>query len=59
MQDLLSILFYIRKKGVSDPSQAIIYLRITYNGKRAEVSTMRKVAMIIIIYRQKESGMNL
>lgn len=45
MQDLLSILFYIRKKGVSDPSQAIIYLRITYNGKRAEVSTMRKVAI--------------
>ena len=45
MQDLLSILFYIRKKGVSDPSQAIIYLRITYNGKRSEVSTMRKVAI--------------
>ncbi|WP_417197870.1 site-specific integrase [Bizionia sp.] len=45
MQDLLSILFYIRKKGVSDPSQAIIYLRITYNGKRAEVSTMRKIAI--------------
>lgn len=45
MQDLLSILFYIRKKGVSDPTLAIIYLRITYNGKRAEVSTMRKVAI--------------
>lgn len=45
MQDLLSILFYIRKKGTSDPNMATIYLRITVNGKRAEVSTMRKVSI--------------
>jgi hypothetical protein len=43
MQDLLSVLFYIRKAGASDPTQATVYLRITVNGKRAEVSTMRKV----------------
>lgn len=43
MQDLLSVLFYIRKAGTKDPTQATIYLRITVNGKRAEVSTMRKV----------------
>ena len=45
MQNLLSILFYIRKKGVSNPSLATIYLRITVNGIRAEVSTMRKVTI--------------
>ena len=45
MQDLLSILFYIRKKGTSNPSKGTIYLRITVNGKRAEVSTMRKVSL--------------
>ncbi|WP_339715140.1 site-specific integrase [uncultured Kriegella sp.] len=45
MQDLLSILFYIRKKGTSDPTMATIYLRITVNGKRAEVSTMHKVPL--------------
>lgn len=43
MQDLLSVLFYIRKAGTSDPTQATVYLRITVNGKRAEVSTMGKV----------------
>ncbi|WP_158975384.1 MULTISPECIES: site-specific integrase [Flavobacteriaceae] len=45
MQDLVSVLFYIRKKGTSDPTMGTIYLRITVNGKRAEVSTMRKVAI--------------
>jgi site-specific recombinase XerD len=45
MQDLLSILFYIRKKGTSNPSKGTIYLRITVNGKRAEVSAMRKVSL--------------
>lgn len=45
MQDLVSVLFYIRKKGTSDPTMATIYLRITVNGKRAEVSTMRKVVL--------------
>jgi len=42
---LLSILFYIRKKGTSDSTMATIYLRITFNGKRAEVSTMLKVPL--------------
>lgn len=45
MQDLLSILFYIRKKGTGDPTMATVYLRITVNGERAEVSTMRKVTI--------------
>ena len=45
MQDLLSILFYIRKKRATDPPMGTIYLRITVNGKRAEVSTMRKVPL--------------
>ncbi|WP_373518770.1 Arm DNA-binding domain-containing protein [Pricia sp.] len=43
MQDLLSMLFYIRKKGTCDPTMATIYLRIIVNGKRAEVCKMRKV----------------
>lgn len=43
MQDLLSVLFYIRKAGTSNLTQATVYLRITVNGKRAEGSTMRKV----------------
>ncbi|MGB3143626.1 MAG: site-specific integrase [Maribacter sp.] len=43
MQDSLSVLFYIRKAGTSDPTKATVYLRITVNGKRAEISTMRKV----------------
>lgn len=42
---MLSILFYIRKKGTSDPTMATIYLRITVNGKRTEVSTMLKVPL--------------
>ena len=42
---MLSILFYIRKKGTSDSTMATIYLRITFNGKRAEVSTMLKVPL--------------
>ena len=45
MQNSLSVLFYVRKKGAGDLSMATIYLRITVNGKRAEVSTMRKIAL--------------
>ena len=45
MQNSLSVLFYVRKKDVGDLSMATIYLRITVNGKRAEVSTMRKIAL--------------
>lgn len=43
MQDLLSVLFYIRKSKNKDATLATVYLRITYNGKRSEASTMRKV----------------
>lgn len=61
---MLSILFYIRKKGTSDPTMATIYLRITVNGKRAEVSTMRKVQLSkwnakankVIVDLQQKSG---
>lgn len=45
MQNSLSVLFYVRKKGTGGLSMATIYLRITVNGKRAEVSTMRKIAL--------------
>jgi len=45
MRDSLSILFYIRKAGTSNLSRGTIYLRITVNGKRAEVSTMKKVSL--------------
>ena len=43
MQDLLSILFYVRKSKNTNATHATIYLRITYDGKRAEMSTMVKV----------------
>lgn len=43
MQNSLSVLFYLRKKATGDLSMATIYLRITVNGKRAEVSTLRKI----------------
>ncbi|MEJ4088636.1 hypothetical protein [Galbibacter orientalis] len=39
MQDLLSILFYIRKSKAQDSELGTIYLRITYSGERAELST--------------------
>ena len=45
MQNSLSVLFYVRKKGTGGLSMATIYLRITVNGKRAEVSTMRKIVL--------------
>jgi site-specific recombinase XerD len=43
MQNLLSVLFYIRKSKSQNASHATVYLRLTYNGKRSEASTMRKV----------------
>jgi site-specific recombinase XerD len=43
MQDLLSVLFYVRKSKNKNATHATAYLRITYDGKRAEASTMRKV----------------
>lgn len=45
MQDLLSVLFYLRKSRNLNATQATIYLRITYDSKRDEVSTMRKVML--------------
>ncbi|MCB7482071.1 site-specific integrase [Christiangramia sediminis] len=45
MQNLLSILFYIRKSKDKEATQATVYLRITYDSKRAEASTMRKVSL--------------
>lgn len=45
MQELLSILFYTRKSKHKNATQATVYLRITYDGRRAEVSTMRKVTI--------------
>ena len=45
MQDLLSILFYIRKSKAQDSELGTIYLRITYSGERAELSTFLKVSL--------------
>ena len=39
----LSLLFYIKKSKADIIGKANIYLRITYNGKRAECSLRRKV----------------
>lgn len=46
MQDLLSVLFYVRKSKDKNATHATAYLRITYDGKRAEASTLRKVPLI-------------
>ncbi|WP_442267787.1 Arm DNA-binding domain-containing protein (plasmid) [Tenacibaculum sp. ZS6-P6] len=45
MQDLLSVLFYVRKSKDKNATHATIYLRITYDGKRAEASTLRKAPL--------------
>ncbi|MDT0676584.1 site-specific integrase [Autumnicola musiva] len=45
MQDLLSVLFYVRKNKSKSDTHAKAYLRITYNGKRVELSTMRNVPL--------------
>ncbi|SFG15364.1 site-specific integrase [Salegentibacter agarivorans] len=45
MQNLLSILFYVRKSKDKNATHATVYLGITYQGKRAEASTMRKVQL--------------
>lgn len=39
----LSLLFYIKKSKADTIGKANIYIRITYNGKRAECSLHRKV----------------
>ncbi|MBZ9630996.1 site-specific integrase [Salegentibacter sp. LM13S] len=56
MQDLLSILFYVRKSKDKNATHATVYLRITYKGKRAESSTMRKV--LLSKWNAKASKMN-
>jgi site-specific recombinase XerD len=43
MNDSFSILFYIRKKMTDKNGKCSIYLRITVNGKRSEISVQRKV----------------
>ena len=45
MQDQLSILFYTRKSKDKNAIQATVYLRITYEGRRVELSTMRKITL--------------
>jgi len=45
MQNLLSILFFIKKSKDKNANQAIVYLRITYDGRRSEISTLRKVTL--------------
>ena len=43
MENSLSLLFYIKKSKADSSGNANIYLRITVNGKRAELSIRRKV----------------
>ncbi|WP_300440414.1 site-specific integrase [Christiangramia sp.] len=43
MQHLLSVLFYIKRNKIDKQGKVPIYMRVTYNGKRAEISAMRKV----------------
>ncbi len=43
MQNLFSILFFIKRAKANKDLESPIYLRITYGGKRVELSTMRKV----------------
>ena len=45
MQNLLSVLFYIRRNKIDKQGKVPIYMRITYNGKRAEISAMRKIEL--------------
>ncbi len=46
MQDLFSLLFYIKRCKADKNGYANIYLRITVNGKRAEFSIRRKVHIV-------------
>ena len=43
MSHSLSLLFYIKKSKADEYGKAVIYLRITLNGRRAECSIHRKV----------------
>lgn len=44
MSNTFSLLFYVKKSKIGADGTAPIYLRITVNGQRAEVSTKRTVA---------------
>ena len=43
MNNRFSILFYPKRKGKSKNGKTSIYLRVTVNGKRCEISINRKV----------------
>ncbi|UII79335.1 site-specific integrase [Flagellimonas sp. CMM7] len=43
MKNTFSILFYPKRNDADKRGKALLYLRITVNGKRCEVSTQRKV----------------
>ncbi|MFZ0488736.1 MAG: site-specific integrase [Salegentibacter sp.] len=45
MQNSLSVLFYVRKSKNKNTTHATAYVRITYDGKRVELSTFRKVPL--------------
>tara|TARA_R110000868_G_scaffold68570_1_gene202719 strand:- start:17161 stop:17436 length:276 start_codon:yes stop_codon:yes gene_type:complete len=43
MQNTFSILFYPKQSDVDKEGKSPIYMRITVNGKRSEVSIQRKI----------------
>ncbi|MFA5297464.1 MAG: site-specific integrase [Lutibacter sp.] len=45
MKNSFSHLFYIKKSKIDNKQKTIIYLRITVNGRRAELSIQRKVSL--------------
>jgi len=45
MKNSISLLFYIKRSKVDRNNKTIIYLRITVNGKRSELSIQRKVSL--------------
>lgn len=46
MNNSFSLLFYIKKSKADSAGRANIYLRITVNGKRAELSIRRKIIIV-------------
>ncbi|MCB0458634.1 MAG: site-specific integrase, partial [Flavobacteriaceae bacterium] len=45
MKNTFSVLFYPKKKNVNNAGETLLYMRITINGKRTEISTHRKVVL--------------
>ncbi len=45
MQNTFSLLFYIKRSKADNNEKANVYVRITVNGKRAELSIRRKVSL--------------